>query len=476
MSDAPNQTPPGQPPHQGQPVPHSAVGGARFTRAVTRSPLTLGDLTQDLLWPRLFRSAGLALAPSRLVFSVLLLVALGLVDRLLGLISGRRMGPIESIWSMVAEAAVKLIRALDPRSPNHEDAGRAVVELFVVGPARVLAESWWTVLLGLPVALVLIAVLGSAIARGALCEFALNAKPTWTQTLGFATRRWFSAWGALSLPLLAVALLGLAFMAFGWLVMATTVLNVVGALVFGLVLVLAVVAAVGMFAYAAGNQMLTGAIAAENADAFDAIQRVYAYVIARPGRTVIYSLLNFVQFVLAFTVVASIVFAALWFVQSTTRVPIEQLPPPSATFVTMRDGEGTQAGGGIAASDQSAFAQEVARASRDGGTVGDFGSRADREGIYSGKNATFAWSLRIVDFWTGVLKLLVLAFGVSFYFCAGAVQYLLLRQLVDGQDANEIWIEGSTDAALRPLVNPAAVAKPDAQPGAAAPDPTGPRP
>jgi hypothetical protein len=438
MSDAQNQTPPGQTP----PVQTSPSGAGRFTRAVTRSPLTLADLTQDLLWPRLFRSAGLALAPSRLIFAMVLIISLGLIDRLLALVSRRDSGPLTGLFDSVALASADLVRSLRPWSPDPLSAGEAINRLFVVGPSVVFRDAWWTLLPALPVALVLIAVLGSAIARGALCEFALNAKPTWTQTLGFAVRRWFSAWGALTLPLLGLVLL---------------------ALLFGVVLVLGVVAAVAMFAYAAGSPMLTGAIAAENADAFDAIQRVYAYVIARPVRTVAYSLLNVGQFIVAITIIASIAYAALWFVQSTTRVPLEQLPRPFATFVTVGDRSGSAPAGTIPPGDRSAFDEQLARASRGGGVIGDFGSRADRDAMYADKNRTFAWSQRIVDFWTGVLMLVVGAFGVSFFFCSGAIQYLLLRQLVDGQDANEIWIEGSTDAALRPLVNPAAVAQANAQ-------------
>ncbi len=469
MSDAQNQTPPGQMP----PVQTSPAGAGRFTRAVTRSPLTLADLAQDLLWPRLFRSAGLALAPSRLIFAMVLIISLGLIDRVLALVSRRESGPLTGLFDSVALASADLVRSLRPWSPDSLGAGEAINRLFIVGPSVVFRDAWWTLLPALPVALVLIAVLGSAIARGALCEFALNAKPTWTQTLGFAVRRWFSAWGALTLPLLALVLLALLFMLFGWLVMATTALNIIGALLFGVVLVLGVVAAVAMFAYAAGSPMLTGAIAAENADAFDAIQRVYAYVIARPVRSVAYSLLNVGQFIVAISIIASIAFAALWFVQSTTRVPLEQLPRPFATFVTVGDRSGTGTAGTISPGDRSAFDEQLARASRGGGVIGDFGSRADRDAMYADKNRTFAWSQRIVDFWTGVLMLVVGAFGVSFFFCSGAIQYLLLRQLVDGQDANEIWIEGSTDAALRPLVNPAAVAQANAQPNTQASTPPG---
>jgi hypothetical protein len=49
-----------------------------------------------------------------------------------------------------------------------------------------------------------------------------------------------------------------------------------------------------------------------------------------------------------------------------------------------------------------------------------------------------------------LVALIAGGFGVSVYFVAGVIIYLLMRQLCDGQDQHELWVPGMVEGTMAP--------------------------
>lgn len=369
-----------------QPAAHPTQADPNESGPLATRPMTLADLTDDLLWPRLFRSAPLALRPERLGIAIFVLILIGLLGRALGAVTG---GKIES-HPTVGETLGGIVDSL--RSFQPVGALLGFFELILGVPGTVIRDHpWWAALFAVPVALVL-AVGGGAISRMAACEFAHSVMISWPKGLGFAISRWISLTMALLAPLLLAAFLVGALTIGGWLLLNWPFVNVVGALLYPLFLIVALLAVLLLVGYVLGHTMLVPAMACEGTDAIDAVQRSYAYVVGRPLRLIVYTLVLALLLAVMTAVLGSI---AAW-------------------VVSLSQGAAT------------ALADNAPALFPDG---------VPREG---------SWGLarRIIEFWVGIPALLVAAFVLSFVFSGSTVLYLLMRQLNDGQDPSEIWMPG----------------------------------
>lgn len=349
----------------------------------------------DWLWPRIARAGALALRPSRWGLAFMLLVATLLAIRATELATGEP-GPARAF---VAAAADALLGPAPADAAGLPLLGARLWALCFEAPATVLREYWLSGPLLLLVLGVLWSLLGGAICRSAACEFAQGVVLDWPAAAGFAGSRAGALVGAVIAPplllLVLAALMGLG----GWALLNWPVVNVLGALLFGLFLLAGAVGAAGLIVYVLGAPLLVPAIACEGSDSIDAIQRSAAYVTGRPLRLVWYAL------------VAAGVGILLGFTAGVVAHGTVSFARHGATLLT---GDG-------------AAALFIPGAAADGSA-----------GV----------AARIIAFWLGLPGLAAAALLVSYWFCACTVIYLLLRQANDAQDTSEIWMPGVLEGTM----------------------------
>lgn len=359
------------------------------------APLTLDDLTADLIWPRLLRAAALALNPARLGIAFFAVVALMLVLSLARAIAGPEVDFVGPRWSTVAAFVDAVLRRDAP------DAGQALYSMFIGTPLALLRAAPLATIAGAILAVVITAIAGGAISRMAACEFSLGMSVPWPQGLAFAVKRLASLLGALLGPVVIVWVVA-ALLALGGLLLRVPALNVVAGLLYGLTLLVALAAALLMGAYALAKPLLIPAVACEGADAIDAIQRGYAYVFAKPLRLILYGVILILEGLLMLFVVGALVYAA-------------------ATLAREASG---------------AIAGEYGRATL--AAAHEPAPAADPEAGWSTARAA-AWFIRL---WLGALFALWAGYALCFYFTASTLLYLAIRRVADGQDMNELWLGG----------------------------------
>ena len=397
---------------------------------IAREPrVMLGDLTSGLLWPALLRATPLSLRTGRLT--------LGLGAWVLILL----LGNLNTLWSDQPAFIDALIAMLD-RSLGLMGASAVALDAegFLLGAVtlgdmpRALVEAYpvSTFALGLPMLAVWVR-LGGAIARSAAEEFCVDRVTPWNEAMRFSLRKWPALIAAVLAPLAVVAVLALVVAVLG-LLFAVPVVHLLPALLYPLFLLLGALAVIITILWVIGQPMLVPGVACEGTDAFDAVQRAFAYVLARPVRLALYASILVVQGVIVFGLASGLVGGINGFTAQTSgafvgETPREILTPiPEGGPVSNHTDTGTPHGTPrvtLAALTQDGDGQPAA---------GDTPAEPD------GPIATHGWSRRIVNFWTGALELLLGAFFVSYFFTASTLLYLLLRRMCDGQDTAELWM------------------------------------
>ncbi|MCL4220242.1 MAG: hypothetical protein KJZ65_02610 [Phycisphaerales bacterium] len=370
-------------------------GRARFP------DLTLADLLNELVWPRLLQAGGLAFSPQRLFLAACTLVGVGVLGSLNRLWSevsfGSRAGEVfggafERLGDTIG--SIDLMRIWQLPLPRLWIGAQAV---FLHAPAQLLREfPVSSVVLGLP--MVMLFLVGwFAIARSAAWEFGVHAPEAWTVSVARGVQRLGSMMlGVFGVPALIGILLAV-IAGGGWLLISFPVLDVLSAVLWGLGLVLCVAMAFVAALWAAGLLLVPPALACEGPDAFDAIQRSMAYVLGRPLRYVIYVALLVVMGVLLTAVVELVLHAGH---ELATRSMSLLLAAEDSAIVTPSPGDPPLEG-------------------------------------------TRAAAAAVLDFWRSLLSLVVASFVVSYIGSASSVLYLSMRKLNDGQDVGDLATEMS---------------------------------
>lgn len=360
------------------------------------APLTLDDLTADLIWPRLLRAAALALNPARLGIAFFAVIALMVVASLARSIAG----PDADLFGPRLSALAEFLDAVF--SLNGRAAGQALYDMFVAAPLALLRAAPLATLTGALLAVVITALAGGAISRMAACEFSLGMTLPWPQGIAFALKRLSALLGAILGPIIIVWVIA-ALIALGGLLLRIPALNILAGLLYGLTLLIALFAALLMGAYALAKPLLIPAVACEGADAIDALQRGYAYVFAKPLRLTLYIAILAFEGALMLFVVGALVWGA-------------------ATLSHHAAG----AIAGDSGRDILALAHSPVPAA-DTDTTQNLGLTA----------RPTAWLIRL---WLGALWALWAGYALSFYFTASTLLYLAIRRVADGQDMNELWL------------------------------------
>lgn len=362
-------------------------------------PITLADLTDDLLWTRLLRSPALACRPSSVMLALFAIILAGLTGELTRLwTASNRITLSVLTGDELLRAGGTFARGLWTGVVGGNSG--ALVDAFA-GVALVPRTLWdefaWGSLLLIPMAgIVLVA--GLAIARLAALDFAHGVRLHWVDALGFALRRGLSAVLSFLAPALVCLLIFGALALTFWALFATTWTGVVGGVLFPLALLAGAVATAVLVLTVLGAPMLIASLAVEGGDWIESIQRTFAYVPARPLKYALYLLvlvgLGWVSITVAFAIGGGVL---RFTVGGVTALAPE---PPSVLIDPDRPETGVT-----------------------------------------------AWLLRLG---VGLPMLLAGAYAMSFVFSASSVLYLVVRRAVDGQAMSEVWMPGMLPGTVAP--------------------------
>lgn len=373
--------------------PHSAPKGDQSNPngAPLREPqIMLSDLADELIWPRVLRAPALALSLGRLSAGCIAVFLIAVISYFYNLLRTAGTGdtvaqsspvprPIESTVGSIIDS----ITSLDPIGLTH-----AVSQSAMLLRNTVMQDPLLTLLLGVPIIAVL-ALAGGTIARSASFEFAQGRFATREESVHFTLRRSLKYIGAVIAPVLFCAILFLIISLMG-LLLSVPVVDVFGAVLYALMLVLGIVATVVLVVHVLALPMLVPALSVEGTDAFDAIQRCYAYVIGRPLRYFSYVLLLCVLGVIAATIALKLAALSL------------EMTDWAAAFIS---NDATQ----------RALTGE-----------GDLG-------------ATKQFAHRLIETWRSAVNLIAAGYIVSLFFTSATLLYLAIRRICDGQGLSEIW-------------------------------------
>lgn len=281
----------------------------------------------------------------------------------------------------------------------------AVRYLVVETPRWLFTEHpWYAVLYGL-IKLVVVGLLGGAICRMAATQACIGQSISARDGLSFAWRRvvWFV--GTPLMPGVIVAVLAGVLALAGLVFFNAPVLDVVGAVVFGVLLLLGLLAALVGIGLVLGVPLMSPCLAVEGTDGFDVISRCYNYVFFRPWHYAFYLLSAACFAAVCYVVVVAVASATVGvtdhFVGAGSFAVVDDLPMEDATRYD-------------AIIDQARFSE--------------YAQQTDAEDL-GGTLGPAAW---IVTQWGRLVTALVAAFMLSLFFCLMTHVYLLMRRAADG--------------------------------------------
>ncbi|MBS0189655.1 MAG: hypothetical protein JSR52_00760 [Planctomycetes bacterium] len=364
-------------------------------------PVALADLAEDLLWPRLLLIPTIALRPASITIGFFALLLAGLIGDLTRLWQSPEVLPMSSlVWAQLSRAVPGFFSLLWQGIVSADpDRIRDAFSMLGRIPQILWYAHKWGTLLAIPMATVLL-IAGGAISRIAACDFAHGVRLPWVDALGFAVKRWHSLILCFLGPVL-LALLAYSFIAAGgWALFSMNWTQWAGAILFPVALVAAAFAVALLTLTTLGAPLMVPAVACENADAIEAMQRAFAYVPARPIRSFWYAVVALATGCVATAVAVALCVAVAKFAESASVAWIKQPPP------------------GLGGNNETGFTSFVLR------------------------------------LWIGVPLLIGAAYGMSLIFSGCTVFYLLLRRVIDGQAISDIWMPGMARGTLAPLEEP----------------------
>jgi hypothetical protein len=261
----------------------------------------------------------------------------------------------------------------------------------------------------------LTALMGGALARLAALHACRDRRAGPEVGVRFAMQ-WY-LWFAIAplLPLVVAMVIAAILALAGLLLFNLPVLDILGGVVYGPMLLGGFLIGLVLLGLAVGVHVLYPAIAVEGTDAFDAVSRVYNFVLGRPFRFAVYVIVAVVYFAVTLLAVSLLLYWAAWLTNAAAGV---------GAFRTVAEG----------VTRLEAVTPELRPHA-----AGEPPRWEDLN--WSGRVS--AW---LVLAWTRLLLLLIPAFAVSFYYSAFTWVYLLLRRAADGVDFDDIFVEDGKPA------------------------------
>ncbi len=305
---------------------------------------------------------------------------------------------------------------------------------------------------------------GGAICRLAAVQFARNEKIPLTEAIGFVHQRCKHFFLAPVFPLACLCVLMLVLGLFGFITGWTHFVGdiVVAGLLWPVVVVVGLIMAVllvGLIAW----PLMYPTIAVEGSDSFDALSRSYSYLYQSPwsflgyvGTALIYgaALVFFVGFMGSLTV--SIGQWGFSGVPGLASDDATKDRTPAYFFAHAP----TSFGWRDLFLHDSIWAQPVEAPPVGVGMAKvHFELKKDYVDAISWNNSIGGW---LVTFWLGVVFLLVVGFGYSYFWTASTIIYFLMRKKVDDTECDEIYLDEdeSPPPPPPPMKEPAPAAKP----------------
>jgi hypothetical protein len=307
---------------------------------------------------------------------------------------------------------------------------------------------------------------GGAITRIAAVQVARQEKIGLWEALRFALRKYLSYVSAPIFPLLFVGLLLVFMIVFGWLFMIPWLGDVVIAgLFWPLMIVLGLAMAVVLVGLV-GWPLMAATISTEGTDSWEAVSRSYSYVYQAPWQylwSCVVALAYGAVIVFFVGFMGSLmVYLSKWGISQTPGIDLANRNP-SFLFVYAPKSFGWRElllqGPPIEVEGKSL--QLVQQ-----GEINQANYDAYLK-TFSVVNHIGAVLVGVV--WIGLIFLLILGFGYSYFWSASTIIYLLMRRKVDDAELDEVYLEDEDEG---PYAGPLAPPKPEA-PAQAAPAPVG---
>ncbi len=316
-------------------------------------------------------------------------------------------------------------------------------------------------------------IFGGAITRIAAVQVARGEKIGLTEALRFTSKRLFSYVTPPLFPLGFVFGLVILAALFGLVGMIPWFGDIWDGLLWIIPLVLGLVMAVFLFGLAIGWPLMAPTVSAEGTDSWEAVSRSFGYIFNKPGHYLWYCLVAIfygaaVIFLVGF-LGSFMVYMSKWGVARTPFIEMANREP-SYLFVYAPTSFGWRAlmlegvkvdGQNVVEDGQINWEVYNRYLGKDENFNKEKPKVAERETL-SVANKIGAG---LVALWLGLVFLLLLGFGYSFYFTVSTIIYLLMRKNVDSAELDEVYLEeedlsGSFASHLTPPPAPVSATKP----------------
>ncbi len=390
-------------------------------------------------WLRLLDSFRMAIQPSKLVLAVALVLAVHLGGLLLdwvwlashvggkGIAYGAQ--PYHALWASwiggfrsILAAAIGLNFGIASFLNTGSGGVLGGVWGLAQSPVAMVMRHPWYALIFLVWAFLVTALLGGAISRLAAVQACRGEAESAAGGLRFALGRavWFV--GGPLLPLVVLAFLCGLLVLGGLIFFNLPVLDIVGALLFGVSLLLGLVMAVILVGTLFGIHLIFPALAVEATDAFDADARAFNYALGRPIRFLVYEAVVVLLGALTYLLLAVVLAMAVWMTLSSLEL---------GAFTNIETSKVAELGRNPER--MTAIAEPV---NPDYGLTR--GWAPDELWEASPTAGIASW---IVSGWLWLLWLLLPAYIVSYYFSSQTWVYLLLRKAADGMEYDDMYVQ-----------------------------------
>jgi hypothetical protein len=329
-------------------------------------------------------------------------------------------------------------------------------------------------------------IFGGAITRIAAVQITRGEKIGISEALRFTMKRLLSYVSAPLFPLIFILVLLIFTAIFGLFFMIPLFGDIlVGGLFWPVPLIIGIIMGVVLVGLAVGWPLMAPTISTEGTDSWEAVSRSYSYVFQRPWQYIWYSLVGisygavcifFVGFMVSFTV-----YLGKWAVSQTPFITMADREP-NFLFVYSPTSFGWRE---LLLQGTTVEIEENGK-KRSEELVHD--GRINREAydVYLGRKPsvtspdTLRWYNKagavLVAFWLGLVFLMMLGFGYSFFWSISTIIYLLMRRQVDAAELDEVYLEedeqeGPLGSIPAPPPAPPTAIKPS-QPGVMVESPT----
>lgn len=346
----------------------------------------LEDLTAGLIWPTLLKAPSMAFAPARWLLGTLAAFTLVLAGALHTSIFNPQ-PPVDPAGATdFYQGFPAVFSAMMSFNPYYMiNAINGAINYHLNHFAQ---DPWTQSALYIPCIFIL-GIFGFAITRSTSIQFGHGRH---TDTAGALSASFLSIRqiALTTLGPLAVCAILASIATFVGLLLGLPVVNILGAALYLIPVLISILIVCLLTLHLLTLPISISALAIEGTDAFDALQRAYAYIIAKPIRLFLYTLLTLFVGTTIVTILAII-----------TGWSIELADQLAAVFTN-------DAGRRVLMGDENLAATEPL-------------------------------ANRIINLIRSTMQLLVAGFTLSLVFTSSTLIYLAIRRVCDGQDMHEIW-------------------------------------